>query len=689
MKIRLLTFFIIVGLFAVSVWSYRWIFPYRFDYTYFKDWYDHSQWSIPLSPRIMGDAELYQLSGYSLLKGDSPFHINPETPPLAKYAYGASILFFNNPYYASIIFYAFSLLLFWWFSHLVLRSKSLVLLAVFFYATSPLFFSQIGQVGLDLPQLCFLLIHLIFFFLCVQNEEKKSSLISWFFLVVSGIGLGAFTVTKIGFFVPIILLVDAWLLWKKKRFTQLIPLVAFTGITYVASYAPYFFQHHSFIEWLKAQKWMINFYTSAHVQFIPFMIFVTLISGFLVSWWNSTEYVQEWTLLWPAALVIFFYYLFRRHFWKDAHRTWQWQYVLFLLLGLILTNSIIPFWSRYLILLLPFLILLVVDFLGRHKRLAIVFIFISLAHFVFFLFPRPQEMVSIADQAWQSGSYPELYSFLDQSSKNTISREQFTRDLRLVDYNLETPKKEVKIIEPWDFPWENSDNASTIVTAITYDSPIGKLNNTTTLKIHRENNQWRIHWDWSAVLPHFIPNDQVQLEKTSAPDGTLRTGEDRIVLSLEKPWPFISVVPNQLAHDAEPTLHLIFQVTGIDAIQQRASIFVLGLADRKTPIGFAMHEYNTDILKNLQLQKGVIVDQVAHHEYNPDLLKPPFYEKILETEKQYPQLFASPGGKVNLVDSSGRTLTIFETTAQPGIDVTLPKKFYDFFGRDLKDQALP
>src|SRR5258708_5324811 len=377
MKIHLLTFFIALILFAISLWAYRWIFSYRFDYTYFKDWYDHSQWSIPLSPRIMGDAELYQLSGYSLLKGDNPFHINPETPPLGKYAYGAAILWFNNPYYASLVFYVISVFLFWWFSHLVLRSKSFVWLAVFFYATSPLFFSQIGQVGLDLPQLCFLLLHLIFFFLCVGSEEKKPSPVSWFFLAISGLGLGAFTVTKIGFFVPVILLVDAWLLWKKKRVAQLIPLIVFMSVTYFASYTPYFFQHHSFIEWLKAQKWMIHFYTSAHVHFIPLMIFVTLLSGVWIGWWNNIEYVKEWTLLWPVALIIFFYYLFHKHFWRETHRTWQWQYVLFFLFGFIVTNNVIPFWNPYLILFLPFLILLLVDFLSRHKRLAIVFICIS------------------------------------------------------------------------------------------------------------------------------------------------------------------------------------------------------------------------------------------------------------------------------------------------------------------------
>jgi hypothetical protein len=95
MKLNVLFKFLAVAIILVVAWSFfsfRWIFSYHFDYTYFKDWYGHSQWQIPLSPRTMGDAELYQLSGLELVRGANPFSINPEVPPLVKYFYGLSFI---------------------------------------------------------------------------------------------------------------------------------------------------------------------------------------------------------------------------------------------------------------------------------------------------------------------------------------------------------------------------------------------------------------------------------------------------------------------------------------------------------------------------------------------------------------------------------------------------------------------
>src|SRR5260221_1998895 len=222
----------VTGLILWSFFAYRWILVSHFDYTYFKDWYDHSQWQITLSPRIMGDAELYQLSGYSLVTGGDPFQISPEVPPLVKYAYGYAILWTGNPYVASAIFYFLSIISFGWLSLLAFpKNTSARLLSLFLFLLNPLFFSQIGQVGLDLPQMCFLLFHCIFLLLAVRNSHQRIS--RTFLYVLSGIFLGAFVGSKIGFFAPMIFLVDSWLLWRSKQLKWLLPLSAGAATTYV------------------------------------------------------------------------------------------------------------------------------------------------------------------------------------------------------------------------------------------------------------------------------------------------------------------------------------------------------------------------------------------------------------------------------------------------------------------------
>ena len=77
--------------------SYRFVFTQGYDLNYLEDFYNNSQWVVPQSPRIMGDGELYSYAAGTLLQGDDPFRVNPETPPLGKYIYSLSILIFSNP----------------------------------------------------------------------------------------------------------------------------------------------------------------------------------------------------------------------------------------------------------------------------------------------------------------------------------------------------------------------------------------------------------------------------------------------------------------------------------------------------------------------------------------------------------------------------------------------------------------
>ena len=71
---------LVIFLFIVTVllvYSYRWVFNQPFNYHYYKHFYDHSQWMIPSSPRIMGDGELYQYTASELINGAHPFEYNP------------------------------------------------------------------------------------------------------------------------------------------------------------------------------------------------------------------------------------------------------------------------------------------------------------------------------------------------------------------------------------------------------------------------------------------------------------------------------------------------------------------------------------------------------------------------------------------------------------------------------------
>jgi len=64
---------LIIGSFLLTLWTSRWAGQFQFAETYYQDWYDHSQWADSAQPRIMGDAELYALSGWHEVRGEMPF----------------------------------------------------------------------------------------------------------------------------------------------------------------------------------------------------------------------------------------------------------------------------------------------------------------------------------------------------------------------------------------------------------------------------------------------------------------------------------------------------------------------------------------------------------------------------------------------------------------------------------------
>src|SRR6185295_1531050 len=48
----------------------------KYDTSYWKDRYEHSQYQLPLSQRIIGDDGLFSYAGYRIAQGDAPFSIN-------------------------------------------------------------------------------------------------------------------------------------------------------------------------------------------------------------------------------------------------------------------------------------------------------------------------------------------------------------------------------------------------------------------------------------------------------------------------------------------------------------------------------------------------------------------------------------------------------------------------------------
>ena len=180
----------------------------KYDSVYWQDRFEHSQWQLPLSKRIIGDDGLFSFVGYKLTNGMDPSSINAETPPVGKYLLGYSIALFKNPVYISLFMGIGSLILFYLIATRILKNKTYALFTTLLLFLDPLFFSQFWHAWLDMPQLFFLLANI----LLLLSLTSKHGKINTFLVLGSGLMLGFFSQTKPAVLLPGILLIEVLLL---------------------------------------------------------------------------------------------------------------------------------------------------------------------------------------------------------------------------------------------------------------------------------------------------------------------------------------------------------------------------------------------------------------------------------------------------------------------------------------------
>ena len=164
-------YFIFLLLLQISVHWRDYSRPFRKDFLYTL--YYHSQWVDPESKYGIGDDGLYQVAGHTLATKHEFFTINPEMPPLAKYLYGYSILFFGNGEAAALLFFCAALICFYFVAKQLIQNAILQITALIFFITDPLLFGQSFITLLDLPQLLFLLMHVLVLFALMNKGISR------------------------------------------------------------------------------------------------------------------------------------------------------------------------------------------------------------------------------------------------------------------------------------------------------------------------------------------------------------------------------------------------------------------------------------------------------------------------------------------------------------------------------------
>lgn len=331
--------------------------------TWDDNWYnEHKNDSfIPYKSESIGDDGVYMYVASRYMHGIDPTTLNAEIPPVGKYVLGLVLATFHNAPLFALFSGISSLLALYLLNTALFKNKLLAILPIVLFSFEPIFKAQLVAPFLDLTYLAFLCFSLYFFI-------KKR-------FIISGIFLGLMTGTKASiaallltiFVQCMYLLLENWQKNKKvllKSVYKPVCLIAlFASIVFTASYFRFFMLGHTVIDFLKVQKWIINFYAGG-VKGNVIALWQVLFTGTWPTWWAGTVSVTEWWIGWPLLVVAAFFSVI---YFRDKLGSmkilalWVMVYSIFLM--------IVPVWPRYLLLLLPFLYTLSIWGLSKSIRL--------------------------------------------------------------------------------------------------------------------------------------------------------------------------------------------------------------------------------------------------------------------------------------------------------------------------------
>lgn len=642
----------------ILLWWSRWIVDVKFDRQALTNLYDYSQWTVPQSPRLMGDAELYQVGGDVLWRTGEFFRVNPETPPVGKYLYGAAINLTGYPYIGSVFIFGMALLLIAALCFQIFprgsRRRSTAI-AYSLLLANQLFASQLSQTMLDIPQLCGFLLYI----LGLISYKKTTRTI---FLVLTGLGLAIFAGAKIGILAPILLIGGAFIL-SPKNWKAWLGILATSALIYTAFYLPYFLQGHGIIEWLKTQKWMIEFYRSSGVSFFGWNLPAVIFTGWHWGWWSKQwASVGEWSMLWP---ITFGSLLLGWKQWRTLDPNWR---------GLLVTGTLLliwfiifPFWPRYLLLVLPIAVFFLVRTLDRFPltnqlTAAVGILLISLSSQL----PLAKPIASHVADRWSAGAYPEIYGTLSEGSSLDLTREDFTTILSTAEQGMQSEKITSYVELNQKNLWPSQVSGTLYLVRQT---PLGLVTHAWPIQLIRERGRWRVSWDWQLVMKEFEPGAHFTLIEEQLPFGSVRTA-DKIEIIQPSHREVLFAAPAKMKNETAE-LDALGALVGQRGVELRHKIFVTSYGTPWVKIGPLAPGVSQSTIELAKLNPAFRWSEEPTYTFLEDLQGISTAPWLTQFVASNPQIRSLSAGTLFMTLPNETTSVIKETQGKKGEDIQL------------------
>src|SRR3990167_2290418 len=691
----LLISFILIHLLLI-VYSNRGKFTEKFDPVYWKDKYEHSQWTLPQSKRVLGDEGLYIYVGYLLSHGANPTLLNAEAPPLAKYLLGLTIRIFNNPYIFGFISSSFALLAFFIFCRILTRSLMISSMATTLFATDPLFSDQFSQAMLDSSYLLFLFLLFCVFVVLARTSQKKGPL---YYAAVGGLLLGLLSEIKFPLLSPVLAFLFLFILWRKRNFKAILLFLIFSFAGYLIPYLTYFMQGHSFKGWIQSQKWTVNFWVVDYSVEKTFgSAITTILAGMqqnLVT--RNWDKVMYWNWGWPFVLILGIIGLLKT-IGKEHKEKIIWLIIFIFTSVSLVSVNILPFRTRCLLPITPFLYLGLAMFIPRLKSpilIATFYIFILATGWftsVKIIFPTPEADLKEIVYEWQNGFFQDIYERTTAGTKAKISRDKF-HELGFRRY--QEAQIDTVAIEQinQEFPrFKSPQSVNLEVTYVTRD--LGFFQEHPRLTFIKEKGQWRFEWQWNLLAENLSENDHFETTVNYAKRGTIYDSGGKKV-AYDFPSFLVLITPSEVDKDKEK--EMLGFLEGI--FKKRLSDFRIhlkyvgnNLPDEQVSIAVIPRMLNQTELNKIKNYPGIFLeDHPERFGKTKDagtfrlsngkvveccylLYSTTSYNGTSGPEKEFNDILKGiNGGRLTIYDPQGKVVrTILEVTRKDGADVNLP-----------------
>ncbi|MBI2029821.1 glycosyltransferase family 39 protein [Candidatus Gottesmanbacteria bacterium] len=291
----LLVIIIILPLFNIVIKNQQ-RFTKKFDFDYFSNLYSNSQYVVGSGSEGIGDDGLYAFAGYYyLVQGGDPSQVNFEHPPLGKYFVGLSVVVFNNENVINIIYLILILITTYQIGKIIIKNDTLSLIPPLLISIELHFQDHLIRSFIDLPFTLFFILGVYFFIKALENEKLfYASALFW------GMAFSTkFFPAIIFFYLLFLIIVKIYAKTKLKPFlisSFLIPII------YISSHVMYFANNHSFIEFLRHKKWMVDWWSGSPI--VPFNILRNILTGWYQDSYGGARFSEFWTPIIPAVVIL-------------------------------------------------------------------------------------------------------------------------------------------------------------------------------------------------------------------------------------------------------------------------------------------------------------------------------------------------------------------------------------------------